>query len=261
MLELAQIESFYPESLRPFRRNLLREYLQYKVLETIYDSEFGAKLVFMGGTAIRIVHANTRFSEDLDFDNQGLSSDEFGHLAGLIQRRLEFEGCEVETKNVIGRTFTCKIKMPGALFAHGLYGYRQEKLLIKINAKAQEFVYPMDVVILNKFDVFLRANVAPVDILLAQKVYAAFNRRRAVGRDFYDIVYLLGKTRPNIEYLRSKLKVRDGADLKAKLLERCGELDFEALALEVEPFLFVPADTKKVLGFCQYVEGIELRSA
>ncbi len=257
MLDLAQIESFYPESLRPFKRNLLREYFQYKILETIYDSEFGAKLVFMGGTAIRIVHANTRFSEDLDFDNLGLSQDEFGSLIKLIQRRLELEGYVVEFKNVFRKAYTCEIKILGVLFSYGLSGHRQEKLLIKLNAGAQEFSYLLDKIILNKFDVFLRANVVPVDILLAQKIYAVFNRRRSVGRDFYDIVYLLGKAKPNIDYLRSKLKIKDDADLKRRLLERCGELDFKVLAREVEPFLFMPADAKKVLGFYQYIEGIE----
>ncbi len=258
MLDLAQIESFYAEPLRPFKRNLLREYLQYKILEAIYDSEFGAKLVFMGGTAIRIVHANTRFSEDLDFDNLGLSYDEFGRLTRLIQKRLELEGYEVGIKNVFRKAFTCEIKILDVLFAYGLSGHRQEKLLIKLNAEAQGFSYPPDKVILNKFDVFLRINVVPTDILLAQKIYAAFNRRRPVGRDFYDIVYLLGKARPNIDYLRSKLEIGDGVDFKEKLLERCEDLDFEMLAREVEPFLFAAADAKKVLGFCQYIEGIEL---
>jgi len=255
MLDLAQIESFYPEPLKPFKRNLLREYLQYKILETIYDSEFGTKLVFMGGTAIRIVHANTRFSEDLDFDNLGLSPDEFGRLTRLIQRKLELEGYETEIKNVFRKAFTCEIKILGVLFAYGLSGHRQEKLLIKLNTGGQGFSYLLDKIILNKFDVFLRINVVPVDILLAQKIYAVFNRRRPVGRDFYDIVYLLGKARPNIDYLRSKLMIGDGADLKRRLLERCGELDFEILAKEVKPFLFVPADAKKVLGFNQYIEG------
>lgn len=257
MLDLAQIESFYPESLRPFKRNLLREYLQYKILETIYDSEFGAKLAFMGGTAIRIVYANTRFSEDLDFDNLGLSTDEFGRLTKLIQRRLELEGYEVEIKNVFRKAFTCEIKVLGVFFFYGLSSHRREKLLIKLNAEAQDFSYRPDKIILNKFDVFLRAKVVPVDILLAQKIYAAFNRRRPVGRDFYDIVYLVGKTRPDFDYLRSKLRIEDGTDLKRRLLERCGELDLEMLAREVEPFLFVPADVKKVIGFFQYIEGIE----
>ncbi|GFP25527.1 hypothetical protein HKBW3S25_01007 [Candidatus Hakubella thermalkaliphila] len=47
MLDLKQIELFYPESLRPFKRNLLLEYLQYKILEIIFDSEFGEKLAFI----------------------------------------------------------------------------------------------------------------------------------------------------------------------------------------------------------------------
>jgi hypothetical protein len=36
MLSLAQIESFYPENLRFYKRNLLREYLQYIILEIMH---------------------------------------------------------------------------------------------------------------------------------------------------------------------------------------------------------------------------------
>jgi hypothetical protein len=42
-----------------------------------------------------------------------------------------------------------------------------------------------------------------------------------------------------------------------RLLERCKELDFEKLAKEVEQFLFVPADAKKVLYFCPYIKEID----
>ena len=112
---------------------------------------------------------------------------------------------------------------------------------------------PVSVIFLT----FLRINVAPADILLSQKVYAVFNRVRPMGRDFYDMVFLLGKTKPNLDYLRSKMKIEDHADLKEGLLKRCGELDFDALAREVEPFLFVPSDAKKVREFRHYIEGME----
>jgi predicted nucleotidyltransferase component of viral defense system len=61
MLDLKQIEVFYPEFLRSFKRNLLREYLQYKILEKIFDSEFGEALSLMGGTAIHMIYGNKRF--------------------------------------------------------------------------------------------------------------------------------------------------------------------------------------------------------
>ena len=77
MISLHNIEQFYPENLRGFKRNMLREYLQFKILEIIFNSRLAPKLSFIGGTALRIVHENTRFSEDLDFDN-------FNHSCGFI---------------------------------------------------------------------------------------------------------------------------------------------------------------------------------
>ena len=69
MLTLSQITEQYAEALRPFKRNILREYLQYKILEIMFASEYATKLSFLGGTALRIVYGNTRFSADVDFDN------------------------------------------------------------------------------------------------------------------------------------------------------------------------------------------------
>ena len=97
MLEFRQIESFYPEHLRPFKRNILREYLQYKMLAVIFGGKSGAKLVFMGGTAIHIAHGLGRFSEDLDFDNQGLSRSGFRLLVQDVSRNLTLEGFTVQT--------------------------------------------------------------------------------------------------------------------------------------------------------------------
>lgn len=257
MLDLEQIESFYPENLKPFKKNLLREYLQYKILEIIFDSQFADKLAFMGETATRIVYGNTRFSEELDFDNLGLSQKDFGGLAALIQRKLKQEGYAVEVYTTFRAAFTCHIKVSSLLFNYGLSGHRAEKILVKLNAESQKFAYQPDKIILNKFDVFLRINVVPVDILLAQKIFAIFNRRRSMGRDFYDTVFLLGKTRPNMGYLRQKIRIADGADLKSCLLKKCRTLDFKKLAKEVEQFLFVPADSKKVLYFCEYIQEID----
>ena len=41
MLDLEQIVSYYPEHLRPFKKNILREYIQYKLLEALFASEYG----------------------------------------------------------------------------------------------------------------------------------------------------------------------------------------------------------------------------
>lgn len=256
MLDITQIESFYPGYLRGFKRNLLREYLQYKILEIIFDSKFADKLSFMGGTATRIIHSNNRFSEDLDFDNLGLKEKDFEHLAKLIQRKLKLEGYATEVRNVFKGAYRCYIRIADVLFENGLSNHKQEKLLIQLDTEPQGFEYQPEKVIVNKFDVFLRINVVPVDILLSQKIYAIFRRKRAMGRDFYDAVFLFGKTAPNFDYLKFKLKIRDRADLKNRLLLKCKDLDFKHLARDTESFLFVPSDSKKVLFFYDYIKSI-----
>lgn len=257
MLEIRQIEPFYPEYLRGFKKNLLREYLQYKILEIVFDSKFGGKLSFMGGTAIHIIHGNARFSEDLDFDNLGLATEEFEQLAGLIKKSLKLEGYKVEIKNVFNGAYRCYIRIPDILFENGLSRHKQEKLLIQLDTEAQGFTYSPEKVIINKFDVFLRINVVPMNILLAQKIYAILKRRRAMGRDFYDAVFLFGKSKPNLNYLKLKLKIEDRADLKNNLLAKCDKLDFRGLAKDVEKFLFNPSDSKKVLFFYDYIKNYE----
>ena len=254
MFDIKQIESFYPEFLISFKRNLLREYLQYKILEIIFDSKFGEKLFFMGGTATCIIHSNTRFSEDLDFDNSGLKEKDFEQLIKLVQRKLTLEGYVVETKNVFKGAYRSYIRIPNILFENGLSSHKKEKMLIQVDTEPQGFDYHPNKIILNKFDVFLRINVTPVDILLSQKIYAIFKRKRAMGRDFYDAVFLFGKTKPNLDYLKLKLKVKDTVDLKNRFLSRCKEFDFKQLAKDVEQFLFVPSDSKKVLFFYEYLE-------
>lgn len=257
MLDIKQIESFYPEYLKSFKRNLLREYLQYKILEIIFDSKFAERLSFMGGTAVRIIHSNTRFSEDLDFDNLGLKRKNFEQLIKLIQRKLSCQGYVTENRNVFKSAYRSYIRIPNILFESGLSGHKEEKMLIQVDTEPQRFYYRPDKIILNKFDVFLRTNVVPVDILLAQKIYAIFKRKRAMGRDFYDAVFLFGKTKPNLDYLKLKLKIKDSTDLKNRLLSRCKRFNFKQLAEDVEQFLFVPSDSKKVMFFYDYLQKYE----
>jgi predicted nucleotidyltransferase component of viral defense system len=253
MLELKKIEAFFPEQLRHFKRNLLREYLQYKILEAVFASRYGQKLVFMGGTALHIVHGLPRFSEDLDFDNRGLTKSEFKDLTQSVARKLSLEGYAVQTGTSFKGVFSADIKIVGVLFDEGLSGHKDEKVLIKIDAEPQNFEYTAERVIINKFDVFTSASVVPIDILLAQKFYAILARKRAMGRDFYDAIFLAGKTEPDFAYLKDRAAITDKEMLKSALLERSSKLDIKLLSRDVEQFVFFPEDAKKILLFTDYV--------
>jgi len=258
MLSLQEIEKYYPENVRVFKKNLLREYLQYKILQIIFNSKYANKLAFLGGTALRIVHNNNRFSEDLDFDNFGLNEKEFNEISLVVKKQLELEGYEVEIRNVFKGAYRCYVRIPRLLFDSGLSGYEEEKILIQLDTAPHGFQYEPEKVILNKFDVFTEINVTPLDIILSQKIFAIFNRKAMKGRDFYDTIFLLSKCRPNYDYLQLKLKIKNGQELKDKLLTLDGRVNFKELARDVEQFLFNTEDSKKVILFVKYIKGLDL---
>ena len=256
MLSLDTLLQYYSDSLKPFKRFILREYLQHKILQILFESKWAHQLCFLGGTCLRIVHGNTRFSEDLDFDNFQLTGADFTDLAQLICRKLTLEGYKVETKNVLKDALHCYIRFPHLLFEASLSGHREEKILIQLDAEPQQFDFCSESYLLNKFDIFTNIFVVPLDILLAQKFWAVINRKRKKGRDFFDIVFLLGRTQPNFNYLSEKAGIKNWKTLKQRLLSICDVTDMNAMANDVSPFLFHRQDINKVLLFKQYIHQL-----
>ncbi len=259
MLNLTEILSAYPESLQIHRAFVLREYLQYKILEILFDGPYASKFCFLGGTCLRLVHNNNRFSEDLDFDNFQLNEAEFSAVSASIKSGLEREGYLVEMKQVIRGTYHYNIRFPGLLFQQGLSGYRTEKILIQLDTEPQHFDFKSEIFLLNKFDVTTSIFITPLDLLLAQKFAALCLRKRSKGRDFYDIIFLLSKSvKPNYNYLRMKLGVSDSAQLRNRIRELYSRTNIEEMVADVSPFLFYPADEKKIRLFFPIVEQADL---
>jgi predicted nucleotidyltransferase component of viral defense system len=258
MMSISEIRSFYPSSLHGRGEFLLREYLQYKILEILFSGSYADKFAFLGDTCLRIVHDTQRFSEDLDFDNFNLSASDFAQVSEAIRKGLEAQGYTVEIRNVIGGAFHCYIRFPGLLFDAGLSGHKEAKILINLDTEPQGFAFEPQQHFLNKFDVFSAIRTTPIDLLLSQKFLAMTQRRRPKGRDFFDAVFLLGRTRPNYDFLRFRLDIATPERLREHLVALCQQFDFEALANDVQPFLFNPADVRRVLSFPAYIRTVRL---
>ncbi len=252
MLSLKEIKKFYPHW--PGReRSILREYLQYKILDVIFKSRWGRKLVFVGGTAIRICYAGNRFSEDLDFDNFGLKKEEFAKMTELIKRELEAEGYQVEYRNVYKGAYHSYFKFKEILYSPGLSSLKGEKIMIEIDTVQEEAGYQPKIFVLSKFDVARTIRVAPASIILDKKVGAILGRRTAKGRDFYDVVFLKGETDFDYDYLKRKWGIDSSPELKRGLFQKIKGLDFKKLARDVEPFLINPQEKSRVEHFKEYI--------
>jgi predicted nucleotidyltransferase component of viral defense system len=254
MLSINEIKKYYPANLSGFDRGILREYLQYKILDIIFKQEISSKLVFLGGTAIKICYGSSRFSEDLDFDNFGLTPDEFVEVSETIKTELELEGYVVEIRNVFKGAFHCYVKIPKILQFNDLAVDIDEKILIQIDTVPHDFAYTPKNYLLQKFEVFRNIKITPPDVLLSMKVAAIFGRKRMKGRDFYDLVFLLGQGDFNYDYLAFKLDIKNKKELKDKLLESIADLDMTLMVRDVLPFLIKKDDQERVLKFREYIE-------
>lgn len=256
MISLEAISSFYSGKEVLFKRHILREYLQFRILSVVFSSKYADKLCFIGGTAIRIAHGTRRFSEDIDLDNFGLRLDEFGEISDLIVEMFSDEGYSVEIKIVSRNAFRCYFRFPGLLFDLDLSGYESEKILIQLDTEEQFIPYTPDDFLLNKFDVFQRIKIAPPGVLLSQKLWAILNRKTLKGRDFYDATYLFSKTVPDFNYLNEKAGISNTHELRSRLLTRCQSLDTGTLKEDLLPFLVEPREVIRVDAFTDLINAL-----
>lgn len=87
MIELEQIKGYFPAELRvntTFQKYMVKEYIQLMILDFLSTSPYIEKVVFIGGTNLRLVKGIDRFSEDLDFDCKNFSQGEFVKMTDEI---------------------------------------------------------------------------------------------------------------------------------------------------------------------------------
>jgi len=256
VLTLEQITGYFPSPLRANNpQGMLVEYLQHELLDSLFKNQAAASLSFIGGTAIRILHQSYRFSEDLDFDNFGLSFGEFEALLKTACRDMEYKGFLVEYQVVERGAYHCYIRFPDILYKSGISPDRGRKILIRIDTEAKEKLYEPQRFILNKFAVYRQIHTAPATILLSQKMMTVVERKREKGRDLFDVSFLMGLAKPDFTYISKCMAIDKTAFLKL-FSERLQELDLNFLAGDVEPFLFFSEQKERILTFREYWETV-----
>ena len=77
---------------------------------------------------------------------------------------------------------------------------------------------------------------------------------RAKGRDFYDAMFLLMRTKPDYGYLSFREGIHDAAELKAAFVQKLAEVDINNKKRDVEHLLFTAAAAEKIPAFGDFVE-------
>ena len=148
--------------------------------------------------------------------------------------------------------FRRSILFPGLLKNLGLSAFAEERFLMKIETQDQEFPYERQMATVAKCGFFFPVAVPPDPILCSMKLSALLTR--AKGRDFYDAMFLLMRTKPDYGYLSFREGIHDAAELKAAFVQKLAEVDINNKKRDVEHLLFTAAAAEKIPAFGDFVE-------
>lgn len=231
---------------------LLREYVQALVLRSLHESEAFRPLAFVGGTALRFLHALPRFSEDLDFSLVSAEGYQGKAWMAKVKRDLTLAGFSAEvTWNERGVVHAAWVRLAGLLRDAGLASRPDQKLAIKVEIDTRP---PLGAQcerrIVTRHSTFLVQH-HDLSSLFAGKLHAVLARKYAKGRDLYDLVWYLSQrppVAPNLILLQGALDQTEGPtrrkarDWNKLVRARVRSLDFSAVARDVLPFLERPGD-------------------
>lgn len=260
MIDIEYIRSFFPPTIAGesrFDRYMLKEYLQLLILDHLANTPYINKVSFIGGTNLRLIQGIDRFSEDLDFDCKDLSEHEFMEMTDCVVQYLRQNNVEVETRDKPNPKLTAfrrNLYFPQMLFNLGLTGHREERLLLKIEAQDQGVKYQPVVVNVNKMGFFFGIQVPPLDVLCAMKFSAILTRKK--GRDFYDAIFLLSKTKPNLDFLKERSGISSIGELKIVVNEQLKEVDLNQKKRDFVHLLFNESNADRILQFAEVMKNI-----
>jgi predicted nucleotidyltransferase component of viral defense system len=263
MIRLEQIRSFFPPQLRDnpvHQKYLLKEYFQLMILDFLSSTTYAKKIVFIGGTNLRLIKGIDRFSEDLDFDCKNFKEDEFNKMTGSVLLYLERQGLRVVIKENVNnqlKAFRKNIFFPELLFEMELSGHREERFLIKIECQDQQVAYTPRLVNIKGCGFFFPFPVPPDPVLCSMKIAALLARSK--GRDFYDTMFLLEQTRPDWDFLSVRCGIHDEIALKKALTDLTSQTNLANKVKDFEHLIFEKRHGNRIVEFESYVQSLQLK--
>lgn len=260
MIPIDLIKNYFPVGMRDnasFQKYMIKEYLQLLILDFLSTTPYIRKIIFIGGTNIRLIKGIDRFSEDLDFDCTALSEEEFMEMTDLVLQFLKRNGMHVQVRDKENdklKAFRRNIYFPELLFDLGLSGHKEERFLIKIESQDQQIEYESVMVNIKGCGFYFSFPVPSDEVLCAMKLAAMILRQK--GRDFYDAMYLMGFTKPDYHFLAAKIGIQNIEELKLAITELLKTVDLNKKMKDFEHLLFNKENSKRIGLIGEFIQEL-----
>jgi predicted nucleotidyltransferase component of viral defense system len=265
MQKLTRIISEHPGATVVEKWNLCREYLQTRILQSLYALPMGKRLVFHGGTCLRICHGTRRYSEDLDFSlAKGKSVFSLEKTAAAVVRDLQRLGFKAEQKvNAEQTVQKAFVRVAGLIDHFHLPASKNQKLTVKLEVDVKP---PgggvVETFFVSRFDELFPISTYDLPTLFAGKMLALLFRPYSRGRDYYDAVWFLkNKTTGNMAYFAAGVKQAKASgrhfqawdDVLRAFGKKAELISAKALVADLRPFL---EDSAELSWLEKYSEAV-----
>ncbi|MCX5726189.1 MAG: nucleotidyl transferase AbiEii/AbiGii toxin family protein [Candidatus Saganbacteria bacterium] len=199
MLSRDDLEKF-TNKYQTIERNIVREYLQHLFLANLYGVKGAEKLLFKGGTALRIAFLSPRFSEDVDFTGQNIyHHQEIDELFITALSEVEKMGINVYIKEA-------KPTTGGYL---GLIHYEMfdlvEDMKFEVSLRKGKKAAGELVNVASEYIPSYSLIHLPAEIIAGEKLEAVLTRKKP--RDYYDLYFMLRHPELNKYIDKKKMRV------------------------------------------------------
>jgi predicted nucleotidyltransferase component of viral defense system len=221
-----------------YLRNLLKEQLQYYVLNFIYNSLYGEKFLFKGGTCLRFCFDLPRLSEDLDFDVKDFSSFDYQvfiqDLKEYFISKLKYQDFEVK---VSGKNRLIYLNFPILkTIGFPLEKEKPSENILFLRIDLSDVVgknFKEEISLKSTWDFSFLIKRYSLSDIFSGKLAAILSREtfegkektpRFKGRDYFDIFWLKEKgIKYNFDYLKTLINIKNEEELKERLLKKFQE--------------------------------------
>ena len=188
--------------------NIAREYCQHLFLGAFYAESGSERVMFKGGTALRILYGSPRFSEDLDFSGFGTSISEIEDWVASAAGEME--------RNAIPVSIVESKRTSGGYLAIIASTVRDlpVQIQVQVSLRRRDNVKGQGVLVTPELLPAYALTQLPERLLVEEKLEALMTRRKP--RDYFDLYFMLRRGLIPTD-MKSRLRQAKDALVKSRM--------------------------------------------
>jgi predicted nucleotidyltransferase component of viral defense system len=235
-------------------RGILREYLQVLVLKSLGRSDFGKSLFFTGGTYLRLIHNLKRFSEDLDFNTENISKEDFEESIHQVIDDLKKQNINSHSRFKHWQNiYAADLIFPDIEKAYNVISKyaKKEGIIIKIETNRPKWHVKSETHVISGFGELYPCICTDISAFFADKIDAMNKKERA--RHIYDVMFMLAHHFPIDKHVLSALGIKsDPLQVISRRIAMFSHADLKKQAETLRPFLFDEKEADIIIN-AQYI--------